>query len=131
MARSTATGTARPAAGAAVTAPAPLVLVEDPSRPGDAPTRTAFDVRTEHRVLAGFSDDELARIPLVREGIGLRRFRIYLDLRDPGRADFAAEGDETVRPGQRIIARDDVHRPLWEALRSGCLLATGARRRSA
>ena len=127
MARQTATDTARPDHAV----DAPLVLVEDPSRPGDAPTRTAFDVRAEHRVLAGFSDDELLSIPLVREGIGLRRFRTYIDLRDPGRADFAAEGDETVRPGQRIVARDDVHRPLWESLRIGCLLATGARRRSA
>jgi len=134
MDRSTETETSRPAAGAggpAATPPTPLVLVEDPSRPGDAPGRSAFDVRGDHRVLASFSDEELARIPLVREGLALRRFRVYLDLRDPGRADFAAEGDETVRPGQRIIARDDVHRPLWEALRNGCLLATGVRRRSA
>ena len=112
-------------------APAPLVLIEDPSRPGDAPPVSAFDVRREHRVLSGFSDDELGRIHLVREGLGLRRYRRYLDLRDPGRADFAAEGDETVRPGQRIIASDDVPRPLWEALRDGCGAATGARRRSA
>ncbi|HUQ17473.1 MAG TPA: hypothetical protein VM070_06770, partial [Candidatus Saccharimonadales bacterium] len=66
---------------------------------------TAYDVRGEHRILAGFGDEALAGIPLVREGLPLRRYRVYLDLRDPGRADFAAEGDESVKPGQRIIAR--------------------------
>jgi len=133
MTRSTATGSARPGSGGPGSAllPGPAVLVEDPSRPGDAPALSALDVRGEHRILAGFSDEDLAQIPLVREGIGLRRFRGYLDLRDPGRAEFAAEGDETVKPGQRIVARDDVPRGLWDALRHGCLTATGARRRSA
>jgi len=129
MTAPTANPSARP--GAEKT-PASLVLVEDPSRPEDAPVITAYDVRGEHRILAGFGDEALAGIPLVREGFPLRRYRVYLDLRDPGRADFTAEGDESVKPGQRIIARDEVPRPLWEALREGCLAATGAlRRRSA
>ena len=50
-----------------------IVLANDEAeRPSSGPRRTAFDVRGEHRVLAGFSDEELAALALVPEGTGLR-----------------------------------------------------------
>ena len=34
---------------------------------------------------------------------------------DPARAEFAAEGTERVKPGQRLIARDGADPDLWGA----------------
>src|SRR5260221_7860540 len=78
---------------------------------------TALDVRGEHRVLAGFSERELGTLHLVPEGTPLRRYAHYLDLHDPASADFAAEGGERVRPGQRLVARVGTEPELWDALR--------------
>src|SRR5438445_3481683 len=64
--------------------------------------RTARDVRAEHRVLLSFSDSDLGAMPLVPENTRLARAGWYLDLHDPGRADFRATGDETVEPGLHV-----------------------------
>jgi hypothetical protein len=89
------------------------------SRP-DIPRRTAKDVRAEHRVLLSFSDADLAAMPLLPEGDRLPRGGWYLDLHDPGRADFLATGDEIVEPGQHVLARKEVSGELWEELRRAC-----------
>jgi hypothetical protein len=86
----------------------------------DLDRRTARDVRAEHRVLLSFSDTDLAGMPLVQEGTRLARGGWYLDLHDPGRADFLATGDETVEPGQHVLARKEVSGELWEELRLAC-----------
>lgn len=86
---------------------------------------TARDVRHEHRVLASLDDGELGALELIPEGAPLRRYQIYLDLHDPGRADFAAEGHETVKPGQRLIARAGTDPEVWETLRRACDQAAG------
>jgi hypothetical protein len=98
---------------------------EETVRPDRAERRTALEVRAEHRVLAGFSDVELAAMPLVGEGTRLQRRAWYLDLHDPARADFLAEGDEVVDPGQHVIARKDVSPDLWEELRRACDVVLG------
>lgn len=82
--------------------------------------RTAKDVRTEHRVLLSFSDADLGAMPLVPENTRLARGGWYLDLHDPGRADFLATGDETVEPGQHVLARREVSGELWDELRQAC-----------
>ena len=89
--------------------------------------RTALEVRSEHRVLASFSDDDLAAMPLVPEGMRLGRRAWYLDLHDPARADFVAEGEEVVEPGQHIVARKAVSATLWEELRRACDAVLGRR----
>jgi hypothetical protein len=96
----------------------------------DAPrqmSRTALDVRHEHRVLNGFGADVLRRIPLVPEGEVLARRAEYLDLHDPARADFRALGDEVVRPGQRVVARSTVSPEVWRGLLQACDLVVGRR----
>jgi hypothetical protein len=96
-------------------------MSEDPmsSRP-DIERRTARDVRAEHRVLLSFSDKDLAGMPLVPEGMPLTRGGWYLDLHNPAKADFPATGDETVEPGQHVLARKEVSGELWEDLRRAC-----------
>ena len=82
--------------------------------------RSAFDVRHDHRVLQDLGADALRQIPLVAEGARLIRRGEYLDLHDPARADFRALGDETVRPGQRLVARSEVSAEVWRALLRAC-----------
>ena len=104
---------------------------EEEDRPPGA-ERTALDVRSEHRVLGAFTAEQLGRLRLEPEGTLLRRYRLYVDLHDPARADFAAEGGEVVKPGQRIVARDTADPELWDALVAACAHAVGrVRRRSA
>ena len=86
----------------------------------DIERRTARDVRAEHRVLLAFSDKDLAAMPLVPEGMRLARGGWYLDLHNPAKADFLASGDETVEPGQHVLARKEVSAELWEELRRSC-----------
>jgi len=93
--------------------------------------RTARDVRAEHRVLSSFRESDLAAIPLLPEGARLARRRQYLDLHDPARAVFVAEGDEAVEPGQHVVAKDEVSEELWEGLDRACdaVLGRGSLRR--
>jgi len=88
-------------------------------RPG-VERRTAKDVRGEHRVLLSFSDRDLAAMPLVPEGTRLSRGDWYLDLHNPAKADFLASGDETVEPGQHMVARREISGELWDELLRAC-----------
>ncbi len=96
-------------------------MSDDPmsSRP-DIERRTARDVRAEHRVLLSFSDADLAKMPLIPEGTPLARGSWYLDLHNPAKADFPATGDETVEPGQHMLAQKEVSPELWDELRRAC-----------
>ena len=96
-------------------------MSEDPlsARP-DIERRTAKDVRTEHRVLLSFADSDLRAMPLVPESTHLVRGNWYLDLHNPAKADFPATGDETVEPGQHMLARKDVPAELWDEIRHAC-----------
>jgi len=98
-----------------------VLISEDPmsSRP-DIERRTAKQVRAEHRELLSFSDKDLAAMPLVPEGTRLARGGWYMDLHNPAKADFPATGDETVEPGQHMLARKEISADLWEELRRAC-----------
>jgi hypothetical protein len=89
--------------------------------------RTALDVCREHRVLLELRSDLLGGIPLLPDGSRLARRGEYLDLHDPARADFRALGDETVRPGQRLVARSEVSADAWRALLDACDRVLGRR----
>jgi hypothetical protein len=98
-----------------------VLLSEDDTAPqANRRRRLALEVRAEHRVLQGFSETELEKMPLVAEGTRLARRGWYLDLHDPARGDFVAEGDEVVDPGQHVVSRNDVDGVLWEELRRAC-----------
>jgi len=96
-------------------------MSDDERRPREpAAHRRAIDVRGEHRTLSEIPEALLREMPLLDEGTSLERRHEYLDLHDPARADFRAEGSEVVKPGQRVIARTDVSVEAWEELRAAC-----------
>lgn len=105
------------------------VVVADDDRGYTERRLTALDVRAEHRVLGALSAEDLAGIPLLPEERPLKRYNEYLDLHDPGRANFLAEGNEIVRPGQRIVDRKTVSKAIWDDLIGACEDVTGRRRR--
>ena len=105
-----------------------VVLAED-DRERMERRLTALDVRAEHRILQDLSDEDLAGIALLPEERPLKRYAEYLDLHDPGRANFLAEGNEIVRPGQRIVDRKTVSKAIWDDLIRGCEDVTGRRRK--
>jgi hypothetical protein len=96
-------------------------------RPPRIAERTALDVRADHRVLQSFSDSELRAMPLLGEGEVLARRGHYVDLHDPARAGFVAEGDEVVEPGQHVVARSEVSDKLWDELQRACDSVLGRR----
>ena len=107
------------------------IVLADDERGRSERVLSALDVRAEHRILQDLSDEDLAGIPLLPEERPLKRYSEYLDLHDPGRADFLAEGNEIVRPGQRIVARKTVSKGSWDDLVAACDEVTGRRRRTA
>jgi hypothetical protein len=104
-----------------------LMAVDEPEATPRKERRTALDVSREHRVLHELRTDLLGQIPLLPDGARLIRHAEYLDLHDPARADFRALGDETVRPGQRVVARSEVTADAWRALLIGCDRVLGRR----
>jgi hypothetical protein len=108
------------------------VILADEERQPDARQLHANDVKAQHRILQAMSDDDLRRIPLMAEGERLARYEQYLDLHDPARANFTAEGTEVVKPGQRIAAKAEVAADVWEALVASAHEVVGwGRRRTA
>jgi hypothetical protein len=105
------------------------VVLSDDERPADGERIRASAVRSEHKILAPFSDNDLAQIPILGTGERLARYKVYLDLHDPARADFLAEGVEVVGPGQRIVPKADVPGDLWVRLVDSAHEVIGWRRR--
>ncbi|HYK99416.1 MAG TPA: hypothetical protein VEU77_13600 [Candidatus Acidoferrales bacterium] len=97
-----------------------LMSNEESERRPAQPHRTAADVAADHRVLREVPETLLGDIPLVDQGLRLERRGEYLDLHDPARADFRAEGTEVVKPGQHIVARAAVSDEAWVELRAAC-----------
>jgi len=77
----------------------------------------AIDVQADHRVLRETPEQYLRDVPLLEEGTTLTRRHEYMDFHDPARGDFRAEGTEVVRPGQRMVAREDCTEDAWRELR--------------
>jgi hypothetical protein len=91
---------------------------EEPTHP--ARPLMAIDVQADHRVLREVPADYLRDVPLLAEGTILTRRNEYIDVHDPARADFRAEGTEVVKPGQRMVARADAGDEAWRELREAC-----------
>ncbi len=103
-------------------------IVIDESGESEARSRTAADVKAEHRILRDIPEDGLRSLPLVPAGAFLQRGEWYLDLHNPARGEFPGNGREHVRPGQRVIARSSASRELWRRLIDSCDDVLGRRR---
>ncbi len=91
------------------------ILIEE-DRERVAVTRTAAEVKREHRLLRNLPDLQLRAVPLVPDGAELERGERYLDLHDPARGEFSGDGHAHLRPGQRVIARRDTPSAVWREL---------------
>jgi hypothetical protein len=92
---------------------------EEPAHAAARPLM-AIDVQADHRVLREVPRHFLRGVPLIAEGTVLTRRNEYIDVHDPARADFRAEGSEVVKPGQRMVARTDMGDDAWRELREAC-----------
>jgi hypothetical protein len=79
-------------------------------------SRLAIDDKALHERLPNLTDDELARLPVVRAGTALDQGGVYLDLNDPRRQPFKAIGGERAEKRNRYIAKHDVDYRLWNRL---------------
>ena len=78
---------------------------------------TAYDVKEVHRSLSEqFQDDELRKIPVLREGQRLEQGATYLDLRSPQRREFTATGEMSASPDGWFVPKTGVPYSLWNRL---------------
>jgi hypothetical protein len=80
-------------------------------------TRTAYDVKTLHRALSDWPDDELKRIPVVPEGERLRQGARYMNLCDRDRGEVTATGEMRADAADAWVPKDAVPYPTWNRLR--------------
>ena len=85
-----------------------------------AERKMAIAVQADHRVLREVPEQFLRDVPLLEEGTTLTRRHDYMDFHDPARGEFRAEGTEVVKPGQRMVAREDCSEDAWRELREAC-----------
>ena len=77
--------------------------------------RTAYEVKSLHRALEGFTDDELKQIPVLPPNAPLQHGATYLDLGEPTPRPFTARAG-AVALEDRVIPKDEVPYPLWNRL---------------
>ncbi len=78
--------------------------------------RTAYDLKTVHRRLQDFADDELVQIPVLPEGSRLDQGAKYLDLRELERGEFTATGNQEAGPDDWYVPKRAVDYQLWNRL---------------
>jgi len=79
--------------------------------------RSAYDFKAVHRALADIPDDELKRVPVLREGERLRQGATYLDLFQGRRGEFRATVGMAAGPSNAYVAKDQVAHGTWNRLR--------------
>ncbi|MGI9179298.1 MAG: hypothetical protein ACR2H9_02120 [Longimicrobiaceae bacterium] len=78
---------------------------------------TAYDLKSVHRSLQGFQDDDLKQVPVVPQGQRLQQGATYLDLNDSGREEFTATGDMQAGADNCYVPKSEVPYPVWNRLR--------------
>jgi hypothetical protein len=88
------------------------------ARPGGhaAESHAADADKALHDRLPELSNDELARLRIVADGVRLDQGGVYIDLDHPERGPFKALGSETAGPGHRYVAKRDTDYELWNTL---------------
>jgi len=76
----------------------------------------AADDKMLHERLSDLSSAELARLPIVGQGVQLEQGATYLDLNDQARGPFQVVGKQEAGTGDRYVAKKDVDYELWNHL---------------
>ena len=92
------------------------VVMDDGREVTETHSRTAVEVKREHRVLRDISDGALRAVPLLATGTTLRRGERYIDLHNPARGEFVGDGYERVRPGGAVLSKRDAPDEVWSAI---------------
>ena len=92
------------------------VVMDDGREVTETHSRTAVEVKREHRVLRDISDGALRAVPLLATGTTLRRGERYIDLHNPARGEFAGDGYERARPGRGVLAKSETPADVWRAI---------------
>ena len=79
--------------------------------------RTAYDVKEAHRLLNGYTDDQLKQIPILPAGSRLEQDAAYIDLADPDRKEFKATSGMSAGPDSLLVPKSEVDYQLWNRLR--------------
>lgn len=77
---------------------------------------TAYDLKSVHRSLQGFQDDDLKQFSVVPEGGRLQQGATYIDLNDPERTEFTATGDMEAGRDNCYVPKSEVPYPIWNRL---------------
>jgi len=77
--------------------------------------RTAYDVKEAHRLLNGYTDDQLKQIPILPAGSRLEQDATYLDLADLAKGEFKATSG--MEAGALFVPKSEVDYQLWNRLR--------------
>ena len=78
--------------------------------------RTAYDIKSLHRRLDEYTDDQLKSIPILPEGSPLEQGATYINLRDVEPKEFTARAGMIAEPGQWIVPKNEVDYLLWNRL---------------
>lgn len=76
----------------------------------------ASHVKKLTRNLDGFTKDELTQIPVLPDGARLKQGAVYVDLVDPERDPFTAEGNDVVPPGRAVVPKAETPYMYWNRL---------------
>jgi hypothetical protein len=79
-------------------------------------TVPAVEDKTLHARLPQLTDDELARLPILKSGTQLEQGGVYFDLNHPERGPFKALGGQVAGSGDRYVAKRDLDYELWNRL---------------
>ena len=77
---------------------------------------TAYDLKEVHRQLPELTDDDLKQIPILPRGSRLEQGATYIDLRDAGRAEFAATSDMEAGGDNWYVPKSEVDYQVWNRL---------------
>jgi hypothetical protein len=80
--------------------------------------RTAADINTLAQQMAGYSDEDLNRIPVLKPGTRLEQGAKYINLKDPARKEFVGMASDSVDEGDYIVPKSQVGYDLWNRLAS-------------
>jgi hypothetical protein len=78
--------------------------------------RTAYDIKSLHNRLDGFTDDELKQLVVLPVGSRLEQNATYIDLRADEPQEFTARGDMEAGPENWYVPKTEVDYQLWNRL---------------